>query len=340
MASTKDIVEEISEDSQSSSSNTGDIYRPAAMDEQLHVKKKAYVLLEHIDLEWPAQSVAVRGSKMYLGTNPTEKAASSELLEIDLENANFESLKHREKKITQFINRIRSNSHGLYAVSDDGLFLYDWNMKKQISAKGDFSYGLFVTDSQIFVGTRAGEVCIYGPGLVPQQTLKIHSESIETIVVKDGLIFTGSTDRTLRITKTTGEPVKTIENDSDVNCLDVNCDNMLVFGDDAAKIHLVNLNDFSEEVIEWHHSPISLVKWKDADIFASGSDEQICFWDTSFEEEWEHHRYLLFVHQGQRFYKDIAFIGENTVISTSQDGLCVFTPISFIEGVEEADEGE
>lgn len=319
---------EFSEDTLSS--NEIETYKPVAFDNNLEVDERAYLLLEHINLEWPAQSIAIRDSKVYLGTNPNKADFQPELLEIDLKNADFKKLKFREKKVHPFINRIRIGKEMIFAVSDNFLTIFDNDLKVVRETKGTFSYGLCITDDNVFVGTLDGSLNVYNNTLALVDSYKIHESSIEDIVVRNGIIYTGSTDHTLKLTSSSGELLHTIQNNSDINCLDVNSNNDIVFGDDKSKIHIVKTSDFAEEVIEWHISPISVVKWKDNEIFVSGSDEQVCLWDTSLEEEWEYHKYLLFVHQGQQFYKDVIF-DKDRVITTAQDGLCIFVPVSFAD---------
>lgn len=309
------------------SSDEIEAHRPGAGDSGLEFDDRAYVLLEYINLEWPAQSIAVSDARVYLGTNPGPDAGAAELVEIDLRDADYENLKYRDGKVSRFINKIRVDG-GIYAISDGHLTLFGGDLGAVREVEGRFGYGLAVAGDRVLAGTSDGRLQIYDRDLNLKESYKIHDGSIEAIAVKSGVVYTGSTDHTLRLTGPAGESVRVLKNDSDVNCLDVNGNGQLVYGDDSGRIHLVSTADFSSETIAWHETPVSFVRWKDDEVFASGSDEQVCLWDVSLVDEWDYHRYLLFVHQGQRLYKDVAFEGD-LVITTSQDGLCVFTPVSF-----------
>lgn len=309
------------------SSEDIETHRPNANEEPLEVDDRAYLLLEYINLEWPAQSIALSDSKLYFGTNPSAGSGdSAELIEINLKDADYSDLKYRDKKISRFINKIRIGEM-IYGLSDGHLTAFDSDFREIAEIKDRFGYGLCVTSDRVFAGTADGRLCVYDRSLRPLQSLALHRGSIETIAVENGIIFTGSTDHTIKWTDTNGQEIKSADNGSDVNCLDV-YGTKLVYGDDNGRITLLDTRGGEVETISWHSTPISMLRWRDSEVFASGSDEQLCLWDTSLEEEWDYHKYLLFVHQGQRCYKDCCF-DENRVISTSQDGICVFTPVSF-----------
>lgn len=315
------------------------VYRPDAVDVDLDCCREAYRVLEYINLEWPAQSIALSRAELFLGTNPQD--SRMELIRICLRDTDYISLKYKDAPIGQFINRLRAGAAGLYAVSDDQVAMYGYDMRLVRKHSGEFGYGLSVSADRVLAGTRTGDLLVYDSSLTLLKRLPVHSGSIETVCQRGQWIFTGSTDGTLKITSLAGEHIHTIAVGSDVNSLDVSDSGRVVYGDDTGKVHLLTISytdggisDVTDEVIEWHVSPISFVRWKDSDVFVSGSDEQVCFWDVSMEEEWEYHRYLLFVHQGQRCYKDVEFY-EDVVVTTAQDGLCVFTPLTFTESAAE-----
>lgn len=327
------IYENMSE----SSSETGEsnIYRPDALENNLEVEEDAYLFLEYITIEWPAQSIVMLGSKLYLGTNPGDHCKKkTDLVRIDLKGFDYEDTRYEQHKIDVFVNRMKSNKSVIACVTDDLLGIIGKDELCVLkSVRDTFSYGLFVSESEIFVGRMDGTLCIYDFELKLKNSFKIHEKAVETICVWNNMIYTGSSDCTLKISDMNGNMIKMFENKTDINYIDVNNNGLVVCGDDNGKIHLFD-KDFNKETIEWHVTPISVVKWKNNEIFVSGSDEQVCVWDVSLEketgEEWDYHNYLLFVHQGQQYYKDIEFY-DDKIITTSQDGLCVFTPISFKE---------
>ncbi len=321
-----------SEESSKTSNNEEkfEIYVPDGLRDDLVVDESAYVLLKYINPEWPAQSITVSGSKLYMGTNPESSYKdNTKILMIDLCSLDYSDLKFREVYISFFINKIVSTEDFLVAISDDYLIVLNKNLTLRHKIKGKFGYGLYVAENEIFVGCKDGRVEIYDSELNLKKSLDIHKKSVETICIKKGVIYTGSSDWTLKLTDLSGKNIQTISNNNDVNSLDVNDNGIIIFGDDNGYVHIINLEKL-EEVITWHKTPISSVKWKDNDIFVSASDEQVCVWDISLCDNSNYHKYLLFVHQGQQYYKDIAFDG-NKIITTSEDGICVFTPISFSE---------
>ncbi|KAI5168781.1 ribosome assembly protein RRB1 [Pancytospora epiphaga] len=300
-------------------------HKPDETDRDLEVDERAYTLLEYLNLEWPAQSISVKDSKIYLGTNPQE--GSAELISVDIKDTDYQNLKYKDAKINYQINKIRVGRH-IYAIADKHLLVYERDTLKFLrAAEGDFGYGLCVTEDVIYAGERDGYLCKYTHDLELIERVKMHKASIEAIGISDGRIFTGSVDHTLKVSDVNGNVVKEMKNNSDINCLDINGDK-LVYGDDDGCIKLVDVRNFEAEEISWHTTPISAVRWKDAEVFASCSDEQVCLWDTSFVDEWDFHKYLLFVHQGQRMYKDVDF-DDKRVITTAIEGISIFTPVSF-----------
>ncbi|KAI5151614.1 hypothetical protein ENBRE01_2260 [Enteropsectra breve] len=329
MARKNKVNEDVPADEDFSSEDM-DTYVPSGKESGLEVDERAYKMLEYINLEWPAQSIAVIDSQLYLGTNPDMESGNPvmELIAIDLSSNDFENLKHRESRIDKFVNKLRINKK-IFALADNSLSSYSLSLGKIKSLPGDFGYGLFVTDEHVFAGTFAGSLHIYDHDLNLISNWQLHGNSIEAIAVENNLIYTASVDKTVKITDMEGKCLKTIENEAEINCLDVR-NGKIIYGDDDGMVHLVDTETEKKETISWHQSSVAAVQWRDNDIFASCSDEQLCLWDISLEEEWDYHKYLLFVHQGQEFYKDIAFDGDK-VITTALDGLCVFVPVSFEE---------
>lgn len=315
------------------SSNEIEVYKPTKEDEdkELNLDEEAYNLIEYIELEWPSQSIDICDSRIYIGTSSNDQKANENgsLIEINLSNTNFQNLKWRKSNIGKSINKIRIMDY-IFVLDDTSLAKYDLNFNLLAEQTGHYGHAMFLTEKEVFVGTVSGNVECYDHQLNKKFEFKIHEKAIEAIGYENGMIFTGSSDHSLKISKVDGSLIDEIKLDSDVNCLDVR-NGKVVYGDDKGVIGIYDVNDRSREVIEWHTSSISLIRWRDNEIFASGSDEQLCLWDITLEEdpEIDFNKYLLFVHQGQKFYKDCCF-EESKVICTSQDGICIFEPISLV----------
>lgn len=330
----KNKEEEFLED-QDFSSEDINAYKPSKGDEnlELNLDEEAYGLIEYIELEWPSLSIDSANEQIYMGSasDPTNSSKPMSLIEINLQNTDFRNLKYKKTSIHKPINKLRINN-GIFTVGDNALSKFDMSLKLIKEIIGNYRFSLYLTDFQVFVGTSSGMVEVYDHNLNKMFEFQAHNQSVESICCENGMIFTGSTDHLVRIFTCDGKSIEEIPNDSDINCLDVR-NGKLVYGDDNGKIFIYDINSKTKECIKWHNTPISLIRWRDDDIFASGSDEQLCLWDITLEEDSEAagdiNKYLLFVHQGQKFYKDCCFDG-NKVISTSQDGVCIFEPISLI----------
>lgn len=88
--------------SEDSDSGECQVYIPEPNEQQLEVDESAYTLLEHISLEWPAQSITINDGFLFLGTNPDIKSSHNHtpsILRIDLNNSDFHNLKSIEEPI-------------------------------------------------------------------------------------------------------------------------------------------------------------------------------------------------------------------------------------------------
>ncbi|ELQ76198.1 Ribosome Assembly protein [Trachipleistophora hominis] len=312
----------------SDSTSEYEVYYPENdLSVQLEVNSEAYSYLEYITLEYPSQTVITHRSKVLVaqgGKHPT-------IVELKFKNLRKNAdFKHKKAKIRGNINRIRSNSHLIVAVGDDKAFFMDNRLEKEAELFGPFSYGLTLTNEYIFMTTRSGEIIKMDIVDQSKNVLKVHEKGIDGLAFVNDLIFSASNDNTLKITDVrTGQTVYTYQSDNNINSVDATNDNFL-FGDDSGTVFLNEMRNFKNiDQIKWHKSPINAVKFKNADVFCSLSDEQVCLWDKSFEEEWEYHKYLYFVHQGQSYYKECAFL-DDFIITTSQDGLAIFKPIEEV----------
>ncbi|KAM0676439.1 Guanine nucleotide-binding protein G(I)/G(S)/G(T) subunit beta-1 [Gurleya vavrai] len=302
-------------------------YIPSNENIKLEVDSSVYSLLEYINLEWPSQSIDVRNKKLIAATNPEKN--NGKIFEFDFSKSNnfrnVDNYKNSSKEVDFNYNRIRYYGSHIIAVSDDAISIYDKNLKKTFEKKEKFGYGL-ATDSKVYAGMRNGNVEVYTHELKSYETLKLHEKAVESVCVSNNILYTGSCDKKAKIydLRSKDETIL-IENNCDINAIDYNKENLVITGDDKGILRMHDIRNLKNvEEINWHKSPISFVKWKNSCEFASCSDEQIALWDTSFEEEWDYHRYLRFVHQGQQFYKEISFFGD-VYVSTSLDGICLFS---------------
>lgn len=326
----KNVETEMLEDDCYSSEDI-ETYKPTtANPEELEVDEEAYQFIENIDLEWPTMSLDLHGSKIILGTFPEN--SKSELIEIEIENIEENSdkntLKFRKSEIGQIFNKLRV-SDAIFALTDTSILKYGFGFNKIAEVKGAYRFGLHVS-KYVIAGCEDGSVEIYNKDLELVNKFSTGPTPVECVTFENDKIFTGSIDGVLRIFDLSGALLDSISNDSEINTVDIK-NGKLIFGDDNGKIHLIDIEAGTKDIIEWHCSPIAFLRWRDDEIFASGSDEQLCLWDITLEENEDDNgipKNLLFVHQGQSCYKDCAFY-DNKVIATSENGLCVFAPLSF-----------
>lgn len=318
----KTIIEDCNSSEISSSDKAP--YLPTANFDQLEPDESVYSLLEYISLEWPSQSLDFKDCNLYVATNPAN--GSPKIIKFDLSATNnltiIRNFNSKSYEIEDSLNRLRCFNNYLLGLSDNNLNIYR-DFKPIVTKNEKFGYGLAFNDTNIVAGLRNGNLKIFDHELNDIKKIKLHTASIESIKIYENCLFTASCDKTSKGYDTRSENVFfDIKNDCDFNAIDVT-DNKVILGDDKGRIKIVDLRNNLEENIEWHKSPISYVKYKNNTEFISCSDEQVALWDMSFEEEWDYHKYLRFVHQGQKFYKEAVFVDE-TVITTSYDGLCFF----------------
>ncbi len=327
----KKIVKDF-EDNLGNEDSSCDVYTPDLDYENLECNEDAYNLIEYLELDWPSQTVVNANNCIFVATNPADdKLEEASLAKINFKNGLDNPIFNTISTEGRIINRMRANDHFIYAISDDAILSYSFDPMIIESHESKYSYGLFVNNENIFVGKQDGSIDIFDIHLNLLNTFKIHEKSVESIVYKNNKIYSASADKTVKITSQNGLVLKIIENDAEVNALDVSGD-QIVFGDDVGKITISDGN--TSEIIKWHLSPIEMIKFLDENVFCTLSVEQVCIWDLTLdspEEESKFSRYLLFVHQGQKFYKDIAFLDKKCAITTSENGLCIFEPVSLNE---------
>lgn len=328
-------------------------YKPEKNEvEELEVNEEVYSTLEYIELEWPSLSVDAHKSKIIIGTTPIPNEGHPELISIEVENTDFTRLDSQNLHISHSPNKLRVFGKYVFALSDACITRYSLDDRNILEAKGNYGFGLCVNQNFVIVGTMDGYVQIFDHNLRLKNKFKASDMSIECVGFSNELFITGSTDHCLKIFNFEGKELYCIENDSDINCLEAN-NQILIYGDDNGRIHKLDLNSKEKTIFEWHQTPITFIRWKDSDVFVTGSEEQVCIWDLSLEpldltkqsskDEQEDSSdksddslsnedtfpdNLLFVHQGEKHYKDCCFIG-NKIITTSENGICVFEPVSF-----------
>lgn len=319
----------ILEDCNSSELSSEDIkhYVPTDQIEKLEVDESVYHLLEYITLEWPSQSIDTNNKKLLLATNSEEN--DSKIIEFNFANTqNFKKIDRYtnvQNGVSESYNRVRYFGPSIIAISDHKLTTYNKDLEEIKSIDEKFAYGLAI-DRNVYAGCKNGMIKQYNSDLNEMASHNIHTDAVESICVYKSSLYTASCDKTAKIFDTrSNNVVCALECDCDVNAIDYNKENLVITGDDKGVVRLYDIRMNKEtETIEWHKTPISYVKWKNENEFVTCSDEQIAIWDASFDEEWEYHKYLRFVHQGQQFYKEVGFFND-VFVATSLEGLCLFS---------------
>lgn len=301
-------------------------------DERLECIDEAYVSLEYYTLDWPSQTIdTYQENSIIIATNPEKD--DPKLMNLNLNNLNKTDFINLQTNCNQY-NRVRTNEN-IYCVGDSSFDVFNSNFEnlQSIQLEENFGYGLCLENGKAFFSTISGDLYFFTDKI--ENKIKLHEKSIESLCVYDNMIFSCSTDLSMKITDLrSNQIIYSTKRNVDINSVDFNKDHLCVFGDDDGILTLFDLRaPESKTPINWHKSGVSMVKWKDSDIFCSSSDEQICLFDVTLEDDWEYEKYLLFVHQGQKYYKDFCFSNDDkdVIISTSIDGLCFFKPISLIE---------
>ncbi|KAI5187797.1 hypothetical protein NEHOM01_2374 [Nematocida homosporus] len=328
-------------------SSEGD-YEPAQTPEAMELDNDdVYNVLETIELEWPSLTVCLSHDQesVYIEATPDQSPLVSELtqLSIDISRPSRKSIsKLATHQLPAQINRVRAQPNHIVAITDQSLSIFTNDMQHLSTKPIKGGFALAVTPQEIFYGN--------GSQVVLENTLeKDAPQTIATQTPQPNPIDTQATEvfslcpfatNTALVATTalsvadfrSGELTQIYQSTVDINAVAYNSENHIIIGDDTGTLTLFDKRASSIlETISFHRSPITHLAFATPEVFASSSDCEVVLWDTSFTEEWEYHKYLNFVHQGQRYYKDFAFIADNTLITTSLDGLCLFTPGVLIE---------
>lgn len=346
-----------------SSDSEYDIYIPENPTTNLEVEEDAYEKLEYISLEWPSQTVSIKDNHIFIAPN---SESDFHIMRITLEKINNnivinEKFKIKKTLVKQNVNRIRC-SNFLYAVSDNYILKFDFELNlidsydSQSLVKSDsnqenhekvyndnnnnkllddnkIGYGLIATNDACYF-TLSGDLYILKekPILIYKN---LHEKEINDIKIINNFILTVSNDKKLHILNLNNKKIiKTIIFDSEINSITKNNEN-IVIGLDSGIISIYDYKIEDEfminfkENISWHKSSISIVNFVNVDTLVTLSDEQVTLWDLNFEDEWQYHKYLHFVHAGQNYYKDVDVL-DDMIVTTSLDGLCFFKPVGGI----------
>lgn len=338
-----------------SSSLSEDVeYEPQLNDNNLVCDDFAYKYLDYLDVEWPSQSICIINTSLFFSsfseTNINDNVGN--IYSISLDDFVSRSIKNIKTIPIQFyINRLRSINEQIFFISDNILGKIDEKHQLiHITVSFNLGFGFCLSNQHIYMGTKDGTLCIYDHNLNFVSKYKIHSNSIETITLFDNAIYTASADKTIKKTIINNDSFLSeiiYEGITEINSIDIR-DNILIFGDDNGMIGIINNNNLYK-ICDWHKSSIEMVHFKDDEelVFGVCSQEQVAIWDLTLENnsniiidstlplktvqneiEINKKDFLLFVHQGQQYYKDVIFYN-NKVITTSIDGICLFQPISF-----------
>lgn len=319
----KPIIEDV--DSEELSSSDIQPYLPSKNMEELEPDEKVYAILEYISLDWPSQTITNRNDKFYAATNPDNDKAN--IIELDFYNSKnyteFKSVNLNKFEVDQSYNRIRINNEHLFCLSDNTFDVYSTNKMKRVhTLSDDYGYGIAL-EEKIALGHKNGKITIYDYNFNIIHDIKHHTNSVESIVISENIIYSASCDKTSKGIDLRSNQIVFEHNDNcDINAIDY-FDNKILLGLDNGNIVHIDKRNNAKENIKWHSTPISFVKWKTSNEFVSCSDEQVAIWDSTYEEEWEFHKYLRFVHQGQKFYKEVVIVDDIYAV-TSVDGLCFF----------------
>ncbi|KAI5171893.1 hypothetical protein NEFER03_1158 [Nematocida sp. LUAm3] len=303
-----------------------EMYVPATVPEELELANEAvYKVHAPISMEWPSLTVALSEDKqmVYLEKNGFQPAITS--VQIDISTPGSGKVNRINSAVAPSqIHRIRVKGERIISVSEKHFTIRANNFFVKYNEEIQGGYALCAETDSIYYG-NGSFLCKHGLE-TPTKVDLAHPEIFSVSGISSDVAVASSTS--LSLVDFREEKIQTIfKGKIDINSTAYNKDNLLLFGDDKGALHLFDLRNSSLiESISFHKSPISHVSFGSRDVFASSSDCEVALWDTSFTEEWEYHKYLNFVHQGQKYYKDFQFLSEDTLLTTSQSGLCLFSP--------------
>lgn len=317
-------------ESDETSTASCETYVPEGLCDGLEVDEDAYRVLEYVSLDWPSQTVEASGDAVLVATNAAGGGGAVVRLGFGATDgyARMERMSVERVDVATDYNRLRAGAC-VVCVSDVSVDVLGGALEVRTRIGGAFAHGLAVGGERAYCGGRSGALVTVDLVCGRTSERQVHGGAVESVDVHGELVFTASCDGAVCVTDMRArECVQRRELGCEANAVGFNGDGRIVCGGESGSLWVVDMRapECAEE-IAWHRSPVSAVRWRDADVFVSCSDEQAVLWDVSFVDEWEYHRYLSFVHQGQRYYKEAAFGADGAVFTTSYDGVCVFVPV-------------
>jgi len=297
---------------------------------KMELGSDVYKVHETIDLEWPTQTVCLsnKENNILIGTCPGTPFGKPEIFELE-GVPSLTSPKKLEKRSSQrtmpSVNRIRRDSHTIYTISDKSLCLYDNSL--QLIEKNSIAggYAIAIRGESLFYGD--GSKLVLRANTKTEGEIESGSKEIFSVAPLDEKTAAVATRNIALVDFRSKEQTSLYKGKQDINSVAYNEDNLLVCGMDTGVLYILDIRSPGKvEKIDFHKSPVTHVLFSGRETFASSSDCEVALWDMSFTEEWEFHKYLSFVHQGQTYYKEFQFLSPETVITTAQEGLCVFQP--------------
>lgn len=300
------------------------------LNQKLEHDPQAYIYLEYISLEYPSQTIINKSGNLLLAQCHETHSSLINLKFNNLKkNAKF---KHQKYLIDCEINRLRANDQVIIGISDNKALIFNNEYEPEVEINKSFSFGLAINQTKGFFGTKKGKVLIYDLCSDKKECIQLHKKGIDAISINDNYLYTVSNDHTFKITDLrNNENIRKFENNCDVNAIDT-YDPYFVIGDDNGFLHFCDIRkDNTIEKIKWHQNPINSVYFQSQEIFAGISDEQVALFDTSLEssDDWNEHKWLWFVHRGQKYYKEACLIDDIWCV-TSLQGVCLFKPLNSV----------
>ncbi|KAI5191191.1 ribosome assembly protein RRB1 [Nematocida minor] len=320
-------------DLSSEEESSGEKYEALKEPEEMNLQMESiYKIREEIQLEWPSLTVCMGEEDGKILIEQTDEKNCSQIVELQASLGSKSSNSVRKSAAVHTpsqVNRIRASNGKVYAITDRSLHVYDSQLKPIINREINGGYGLSTYKTSLF----------YGDGNEVVLQANIENSSLEKFSVDGSCIYSvaGVSENEVFAATQSLDLVDFRCKDSkryltlpvDINSIAYNGENLILAGDDEGALRLIDMrNEQILEEIRFHQSPISHVQFSSNEIFASASSCEVVIWDMAYEEteEWEYHKYLSFVHQGQSYYKDFEFISDDVIIATSKNGLCIFSP--------------
>ncbi|KAI5181573.1 hypothetical protein NEOKW01_1749 [Nematocida sp. AWRm80] len=323
----EDLVDDLEESECSNELRYNALDTPTTMELQ---NPSIYKVHEQIHLDYPSLTICkgLREGLFLVENAAEENNPKIKCLEIELNASANNSIKEiAAHRVPSQINRIRTTSNNILSVSDSTFIVHSPNLSYQTVRPIKGGYALCSYDNLAFYGN--GEYIVRDAHLDGNSVDSIQSDHAEiySVCALDSNTVAISTQTLSLCDFRDGSRRQIHQSKCDVNSIAYNRDNMLAIGDDNGLISLIDVRTGNVlENIPFHQSSITQIEFSSRECFASSASCEVALWDCSFTEEWEYHKYLHFVHQGHPYYKDLAYIDERTLITTSYSGLCIFSP--------------